>query len=39
LCFIDGEIIEYRYVHELQNLYYLFMGVELPFDFRIGANK
>lgn len=29
LDFITGELINYKYVHELQNLYYALTGVEL----------
>lgn len=29
LDFITGELINYKYVHELQNLYYLLIGSEL----------
>jgi hypothetical protein len=34
LDFINGELIEYKYVHELQNLYYLLIGSELSWNDR-----
>jgi hypothetical protein len=34
LDFITGELINYKYVHELQNLYYLLIGSELSWNDR-----
>lgn len=34
LDFITGELINYKYVHELQNLYYMLIGSELSWNDR-----